>query len=95
VFADFLPQKMLQPFITPHTVLDLSSSEYFLFLKLKLKLKGLHLVDVVEIKEAITITDELKKFQKEEFLSAIHYLYNCAKASGAYFEQIKLCVFDF
>ena len=39
--------------------------DYFLFPKLKMKLKGLYFVDVAEIQEAVT--DELKKFQKEEF----------------------------
>jgi len=35
---------------------------------LKIKLKGLHFVDVAEIQE--TVTDELKKAQKEEFSAA-------------------------
>jgi len=53
-----------------------------------MKLKGLHFVKVAEIQEAVT--DELKTFQKEEFLAAFQKLYNCAKAcisaNGAYFE---------
>jgi hypothetical protein len=65
----FLTQKNVSTVYHPPYCLDLSSPEYFLFLKVKLKLKGLHFMDVVEIEEAIT--DELKKFQKEEFLSAI------------------------
>jgi hypothetical protein len=56
-----------------------------------MKLKGLHFVDVAEIKEAVT--DEWKKVQKEEFLAAFQKLYNHAKAciycSGAYFELKK------
>jgi hypothetical protein len=62
--------------------------DYFLFPKLKMKLKGLHFVKVAEIQ--VAVTDELKKFQKEEFLAAFQKLYNCAKAcisaNGAYFE---------
>jgi hypothetical protein len=53
-----------------------------------MKLKGLHFVDIAEIQEAIT--DELKKFKKEEFLVDFQKLYDHAKAciyaSGAYFE---------
>ena len=53
-----------------------------------MKLKGLHFVDVTEIQEAVT--EELKKFQKEEFSAAFQKLYDRAKAciyaSGAYFE---------
>jgi hypothetical protein len=45
-------------------------------------------VDVAENKEAVT--DELKKFKKEEFSAGFHKLYDRAKAcmyaSGAYFE---------
>jgi hypothetical protein len=59
-----------------------------LFPKLKLKLKGLHFADIAEIQEAIT--DELKKFQKEEFSAAFQKLYDganaCIYANGAYFE---------
>jgi hypothetical protein len=33
-----------------------------------MKLKGLHFTDIAEIQEAVT--DELKKFQKEEFSAA-------------------------
>jgi len=57
---------------------DLSLPDYFLFPKLKNKLKGLHLVDVAEIQEAVT--DELKKVQKEEFSAAFQKLCHCAKA---------------
>jgi hypothetical protein len=52
-----------------------------------MKLKGLHLVDVAEIQEAVT--DELKKAQKEEFSAAFQKMYDRAKdciyANGAYF----------
>ena len=48
-------------------------------------------MDVAEIQEAVT--DELKKVQKEEFLTAFQKLYNRAKAciyaNGAYFELKK------
>ena len=40
-----------------------------------MKLKGLHLVDVGEIKAAVT--DELKKVQKEEFFATFQKLYDC------------------
>ena len=81
VFANFLPKKMLQPFITPLPPPyspDLSMPDYFLFPKLKMKLKGLHFADVAEIQEAVT--DELKKVQKEDFLAAFQKLYDRAKA---------------
>ena len=85
--ANFLPKKMLQPFITPPYSPDLSPPDYFLFPKLKIKLKGLHFADVVKIQEAIT--DELKKVQKEEFSAAFQKPYDrtkaCIYANGAYF----------
>ena len=65
-----------------------------------MKLKGLHLVDVGEIKAAVT--DELKKVQKEEFSATFQKLYDsvkaCIYANGAYFElkkkkKKKVCVF--
>jgi hypothetical protein len=59
VFANFLLQKILQPFIAPPCSPDLSPPDYFLFRKLKMKLKGLHFADVAEIQH--TVTDELKK----------------------------------
>jgi hypothetical protein len=43
-----------------------------------MKLKGLHLADVAEIQE--TVTDELKKVQKEEFSAALQRVYDSAKA---------------
>jgi hypothetical protein len=56
-----------------------------------MKLKGLHFAGVVEIQEAVT--DELKKFQKEEFSAAFQKLYDRAKACvyaiGACFEFKK------
>jgi len=64
---------MLQPFITPEY-----PPEYFLFTKLKIKLKGLHFVDVVEIHE--TVTDILKKVQKEEFLADFQKVHDRSKA---------------
>jgi histone-lysine N-methyltransferase SETMAR len=87
LFANFLPQKMLQPFITPYSP-DLSPPDYFLFPKLKMKLWGLHFADVAEIQKAVN--DELKKVQKDEFSAAFQKLYDRAKAciyaNGAYFE---------
>jgi hypothetical protein len=53
-----------------------------------MKLKGPHFADVDEIQE--TVTDELKKVQKEEFSAAFQKLLDrakaCTYASGAYFE---------
>jgi hypothetical protein len=81
---------------------DLSPPYYFLFPKLKMQLKGLHFVDVAEIKEAIT--DELNKVQKEEFMASFQKLYDharaCIYAIGVYFELktsyvSSSCVFDF
>jgi hypothetical protein len=90
------PKKCYNP-LSPLYSPDLSPPEYFLFLRLKMKLKGLHFVDVAEIQEAIT--DGLKKFQKEEFLSAIQKLYDCAKsciyANGFYFEFKKVMCLQF
>jgi len=86
---------MLQPFITLPYSPDLSPTDYFLFPKLKMRLKGLHFVDVAAIQEAVT--EELKKVQKEEFLTDFQKLFNHAKAciyaNGAYFEQKMVCVF--
>jgi histone-lysine N-methyltransferase SETMAR len=70
---------------------DLSPPDYFLLPKLKMKLKELNFADVAEIQEAIT--DELKKFQKEEFSAAFQKLYDRAKAciytNGAYLKLKK------
>jgi hypothetical protein len=61
-----------------------------------MKSKGLQLVDVAEIQEAVT--DEIKKIQKEEFSAAFQKLYDraetCLYANGAYLElKKKVCVF--
>jgi len=50
--------------------------DYFLSPKLKTKLKGLHFADVAEIQESVT--EELKKVQKEEFSAALQKLYDRA-----------------
>jgi len=58
-----------------------------------MKLKGLHFEDVTEIQE--TVTDELKRVQKEEFSAAFQKLRvydhakTCVLASGAYLELKK------
>jgi len=67
VFANLWPQKCYNPLSPPYFP-DLSPPDYFIFPNLKIKLKGLHFVDVAEIQE--TVTDELKKAQKEEFSAA-------------------------
>jgi len=57
-----------------------------------MKLKGLYFVDVAENEELNTDlkTDELNKFQKEEFLAAFQKVHDSANAcihvKGAYFE---------
>jgi len=63
-FCQFLAPKNVTTIYQPPYSPDLSPPDNFLFPKLKMKLKGLHVVDVVEIQEAVT---ELKKVQKEEF----------------------------
>jgi hypothetical protein len=82
--SSFLPEKSVT---TLYHSPDLYPPDYFLFPNLKLKLKGLHFVDVAEIQEAIT--DELKKFQKEEFSAAFQKMYDhaeaCIHANGSYF----------
>jgi hypothetical protein len=45
---------MLQPFITPHTLQIYFHQTIFCSPKLKMKFKGLRLVDVAEIQEAVT-----------------------------------------
>jgi hypothetical protein len=79
---------MFQPFITPRTLQIYLRQNIFCSPSWKWKLKGLHFADVAEVQEAVT--DELKKFQKEEFSSAYQKLYDRAKAciyaSWAYFE---------
>jgi len=53
-----------------------------------MKLKVLHFGDVAEIQD--TVTDELKKVQKQEFSASLEKLYECVNAwkyaNGAYFE---------
>jgi hypothetical protein len=67
---------------------DVPPPDYFLFPKFELKLKGLHFADIALIQE--TVTDELKKVQKEEFSAAFQKFYDLAKSciyvNGAYFE---------
>jgi hypothetical protein len=91
------PKNVTTLYHRPVLSIFLSPPDYFLFFKLKIKLKGRHFVVVAEIQKAIT--DELKKVQKEEFLTAFQKLYDRAKAhiyaNGAYFELKKVCVFDF
>ena len=81
------PKNVTTVYHPPYS-LDLSPPDYFLFPQLKMKLKGLHFVDVAEIQGAVT--DELKKFPKEEFSTAFQKLHDPAKAciyaNGAYFE---------
>jgi len=74
VFANFWPppkKKNFTTFYHPPYYPD-----YFLSPKLKTKLKGLHFADVAEIQESVT--EELKKVQKEEFSAALQKLYDRA-----------------
>jgi hypothetical protein len=70
----FDPEKCYKPLSPPQYSPDLSPPDYFLFPELKMKLKGLHFADVAEIQE--TMTDQLKKVQKEEISAAFQKLYN-------------------
>jgi histone-lysine N-methyltransferase SETMAR len=87
-FCQFLTPKNVTTLYHPPYSPELSLPDYFLFPKLKMKLKGLQVVDVAEIQEAITA--ELLKVQKEEFSAAFQKLYDrtkaCLYANGAYFE---------
>jgi hypothetical protein len=91
------PKKNVTALYLPPYSSDLSPPDYFLFPKLKMKLKGLYFADAAKIKKAVT--DELKKFQKDEFSAAFQKLYDCANAcmyaNGTYFELKKVRVFDF
>jgi hypothetical protein len=69
VFANFWPPKIL-PFINPPVLSRFVSARLFSAPQLENEVKGLHFADVAEIQESIT--DELKKVQKEEFLAAFH-----------------------
>jgi len=87
-FCQILTPKNVKTLYHPQYSTDLSPPDYFLFPKLKIKLKGPHFADVAEIQEAVT--DELKKFQKDEFSAAFQKVYDSAEAciyvNGAYFE---------
>jgi len=76
--CQFLTLKKVTTLYHPPYSPDLSPPDYFLFPKLTVKLKGLHFTDVAEIQEAVT--NELKKFQKEEFSAAFQKLYGRTKA---------------
>jgi hypothetical protein len=52
------------------------SVRLFYFPNLIFKLKGLHFVDVADVLE--TVTDELKKVQKEEFSAGFQKIYSCS-----------------
>jgi hypothetical protein len=65
VFANFLPKNVTTLYSPPRYSPDLSPPDYFLVPKLKMKLKGHHFADVGDIQE--TVTDELKKVQREGF----------------------------
>jgi len=100
--CQFLTPKNVTTLYQPPYSTELSLPDYFLFPKLKMKLKGLHFVNVAEIQGAVT--DEFKKFQKEEFSAAFQKFYNCANPVYMPLELIlkikkkyvsSPCVFDF
>jgi len=86
--CQFLTPKIVTTLYHPPCSPGSSPPDYSLSTMLKMKLKGLHFADVAKIQE--TVTDELKKVQKEEFSAAFQKLYDRAKAckyaNGAYFE---------
>jgi len=86
--CQFLTPKNVTTLYHPLYSPDLPPPDYFLFPRLEMKLKVLHFVDVADIQEVVT--DELKKVQKEIFLTDFLKLYDCPKACiytiGPYFE---------
>jgi histone-lysine N-methyltransferase SETMAR len=76
--CQFLTQENVTTLYHPPYSPDLSPPDYFLFPKLKMKSKGLHFADVAEIQESVT--DELKKVQKEKISAAFQKLYDRAKS---------------
>jgi hypothetical protein len=83
----FDPKYVTTLYLLPYCP-DVSPPDYFLFPKLEIKLKELHFADIALIQQ--TVTDELKKFQKEEISAAFQKFYDLAKSciyvNGAYFE---------
>ena len=76
-FANFDPKNDTTVYHPPYSP-DLSPPDYFLFPKLKMKLKGPQFEDVAEIQESVT--DVLKKAQKEEISADFQKLYDRAKS---------------
>jgi len=83
----FFTQKCCNALSTP-VLSRFISAILFSVPQVKNEVKGLHFADVAEIQR--TVTDELKKVQKEEFSAAFHKMYDRAKTcicdNGAYFE---------
>jgi hypothetical protein len=77
-FCQFLTQMYVIALYHPPYSPYLPPPDYFLFPKLKMKLKGLNSADIVEIQ--VSVTDELKKVQKDEFSAAFQKLNDCARA---------------
>jgi hypothetical protein len=86
----FLTPKNFTTLITP-VFSRFISARLFSVLQVEKEVKRTPFVDVAEIQRSVT--DELKKIQKEEFPAAFQKLYDCAKAciyaNGAYFELEK------
>jgi len=68
IVCQFLTKKNITTFYHPTYSPDLSPPDYFLFPHVENEDK-LHFANVAEIQE--TVTDELKKVQKEEFSAAL------------------------
>jgi len=77
MFLPIFDPQILQLFITTRTHQIYLRQTTFCSPKFKINLKGLLFADVVEIQE--TVTEKLKKVQKEEFSADFQKLYDRAK----------------
>jgi hypothetical protein len=77
VLANFWPKQCYNPF-SPHILSRFISARLFSVPQVENEVKRLHFAYVAEIQE--TVTDELKKVQKEEFLAAYQKLYDLTEA---------------
>ena len=85
---EFLMKKQICLIDHPPYSLDLSLSDYFLFLKLKTAMKGAFYDDVPTIQSAVT--QVLKNIPKTEFKKSMDKLVDrskrCIESNGTYFE---------
>jgi hypothetical protein len=70
-------QKCYKPLSHTPVLSRFISARLFSVPQVENEVKGLHFVGVAEIQESVT--DKLKKVQKEEFWAAFQKLYDCAK----------------